>query len=178
MRIIRLFGIALLISMLSACGFHLRGSLGNLPLAFSTLNIALPPTSELHAMLKRNIEASGKVRVIADPKAAQVILAITGDGQAKNVLSLNASGRVQEFQLVRIVSYRLYDAAGRDWLPAGQLSIRRDFSFNDAQVLSKEAEESLLWRDMQNDIVQQLLRRLATAKAPAAPDAPVTPTTH
>jgi LPS-assembly lipoprotein len=42
--------------------------------------------------------------------------------------------------------------------------IRRDISFSDALVLSKEAEEVLLWRDIQNDLVQQLLRRLAAAK--------------
>jgi LPS-assembly lipoprotein len=39
-------------------------------------------------------------------------------------------------------------------------------SFNDAQVLAKEAEEQLLFRDMQNDMVQQILRRLAAAQKP------------
>jgi LPS-assembly lipoprotein len=42
-------------------------------------------------------------------------------------------------------------------------------TFDDASVLSKEGEEELLWRDIQNDLVQQLLRRLAKAKQPAAP---------
>jgi LPS-assembly lipoprotein len=151
--------------LLSACGFQLRGSYA---LPFDTLHIALPTSSELHAMLKRNIEASTKTRIVDDPKQAQAILSIVGDGQAKNILSLNPSGRVREFQLVRTVTYRLRDAAGRDWLPTSQVTIRRDFSFDDAQVLAKEAEEALLWRDMQNDIVQQLLRRLAAARPPAA----------
>ena len=36
----------------------------------------------------------------------------------------------------------------------------------------KEQEEILLYRDMQNDLVQQLLRRLAAAKMPAAAPKP------
>jgi len=34
-------------------------------------------------------------------------------------------------------------------------------------VLAKESEEALLYRDMQSDLVQQILRRLAAIK-PAA----------
>ena len=94
------------------------------------------------------------------------MLTITGDTQAKNVLSLDTSGKVREFQLVRTVGFRLHDSAGRDWLAPGQVVIRRDFAFSDAQILAKEAEEALLWRDMQTDMVQQLLRRIATARTP------------
>ena len=153
---------------LSACGFQLRGS-HSLP--FDTVHIALPTTSELHAMLKRSIEASSRTRVIDSAKEAQAILTIAGDTQARNILSLDTSGRVREFQLIRTVTYRLHDPAGRDWLPASQVAIRRDISFSDAQVLAKESEEALLWRDMQNDLAQQLLRRLSAAKPPQATEA-------
>ena len=168
MRIIRLWSIVLLAGLLAGCGFQLRGSLGNIALPFSTLHITLPASSEMHAMLKRHIEATSKTRVVDSPAGAQAILDIAGDTQAKNVLSLDTSGRVREFQLVRTLGFRLYDVAGRDWLPLGQVVIRRDFAFNDAQILAKEAEEALLWRDMQTDLAQQLLRRLSAAKPPAA----------
>jgi LPS-assembly lipoprotein len=51
-------------------------------------------------------------------------------------------------------------------VPQNSLELTRDISFNDAQVLAKEAEEELLFRDMQNDMVQQILRRLAAARKP------------
>jgi LPS-assembly lipoprotein len=153
---------------LSACGFQLRGSYS---LPFDTVHITLPTTSELHAILKRSIEASTRTRIVDNPKQAQAILSIAGDTQTKNILSLDTSGRVREFQLVRTVTYRLHDPAGRDWLPTAQIAIRRDISFSDAQVLAKEAEEALLWRDMQGDLAQQLLRRLSAARPPAAPEA-------
>lgn len=161
----RMFLVAVAAMALSACGFHLRGSYA---MNFDTLYIALPETAELRAVLKRNIEASSRARVVDDATSAQAILSITADLPAKNVLSLDSAGRVREFQLVRTVGFRLHDADKRDLLPPGQIVIRRDITFNDAQVLSKESEELLLWRDIQDDLVQQMLRRLAAAKAKPA----------
>lgn len=153
---------------LSGCGFQLRGSRAPIDLPFGTVFIALPTTSELHAQLRRSIEATGTTRVVGDAKSAQVTLAIVGDSQAKNVLSLDTSGKVREFQLVRTLGFRVHDAAGRDWLPAAQIVVRRDMYFSDQQILAKEAEEAQLWRDMQNDLAYQMMRRLGAAKAPAA----------
>jgi len=159
-RILILIAIALS-GALGGCGFQLRG---NYALPFDTLYLALPDTSELHAVIKRNLEALTQARVVADAKQAQATLVVTGDSQVKNVLSLSAAGRVSEYQLVRTFGFRVSDAADRELIPASQIVVRRDISFSDAQVLSKEAEETALWRDMQNDLVQQLLRRLSTAK--------------
>jgi LPS-assembly lipoprotein len=46
------------------------------------------------------------------------------------------------------------------------VQLTRDVTYNDAEILAKEAEEQLLFRDMQTDMVQQILRRLAAAKPP------------
>lgn len=157
----------------TGCGFQLRGSRAPVELPFETLYIALPTTSDLHAQLKRSIEATDKTRVIGDPKSAQVTLSFVGDQQAKNVLSLDTSGKVREFQLVRTLSFRLHDAAGRDWLPVTQIAARRDMYFSDQQILAKEAEEATLWRDMQSDLAYQMMRRLGAAKPPSDVAVPV-----
>lgn len=146
---------------LGACGFHLRGSY---TMPFDTIYVALPENNEFRAMLKRNIEASTQARFVGEAKEAQAVLTVTGDIPAKNVLSLDSAGRVREFQLVRTFSFRLHTPENRDLMTPGRIVIRRDITFNDAQVLSKESEEQLLWRDIQDDLVQQLLRRLAAAK--------------
>jgi LPS-assembly lipoprotein len=54
-------------------------------------------------------------------------------------------------------------------VPAAEILQKRDISFNESAVLAKDAEEDLLYRDMQTDIVQQLLRRLATVDHAARP---------
>lgn len=158
MRRLLLLVVALLVS---ACGFHLRGEYS---LPFDKLYISLPETAELHAVLKRNIEASTQTRVVGKQSEAQATLQIVGDAAVKRILSLNSAGRVREYQLVRTFVFKVMHPKGGEYVPQGSIVISREMTFDDAAVLSKEAEEVLLWRDIQNDLVQQLLRRLATAK--------------
>jgi LPS-assembly lipoprotein len=152
--------------LLSACGFHLRGVVD---MPYSSLYIALPESNSLRAKLARNIKAGSKTVVADSAKESQAVIGITGDSMVKNVLSLNSAGRVREYQLVRTFSYRVYDPEGRDVIPPGQIVVKRDITFDDSQVLSKQAEEVLLVRDMEDDLVQQLLRRLAASKPEFAP---------
>ena len=155
---------ALLLSLLlAACGFQLRGSYS---LPYDTLYIAMPETNALRATLKRSIEASTQTRVVDSAKEAQAVLTVVSDTPVKAVLSINSAGRVAEYQLVRNFIFQLADGSGKPLMPASTISIHRDITFNDAEVLSKESEESLLWRDIQNDLVQQLLRRLAAKPKP------------
>jgi len=153
----------ILVLLLAACGFQLRGAY---PLPFDKLYINLPEVSELHALLKRSIAAGSNARIVGAQKDAQATLLVLGDVPTKNILSLSATARAREYQLVRSFTFRVVDDKGRDWLPQNQIIIRRDITFNDDLVLSKESEEALLWRDIQSDLVQQILRRLSAAKPP------------
>ncbi len=150
-----------LVATLAACGFQLRGAY---TLPFATLHVELPESSELHALIKRNVEASSSTRVLESAKSADAKLRILSNAQTKQVLSTNAAGQVREYELIRSFGFQLVDKDNRALLPPSQIVIRRDITYSDAQVLSKEAEETLLWRDMQNDLVQQLMRRLSAAK--------------
>jgi LPS-assembly lipoprotein len=102
---------------------------------------------------------------------------VTSEERGKTILSFDTSGQVREFQLRYRLSFRVRDARGRDYLPQSEIRLTRDISYSNTQVLAKESEELLLFRDMQGDMVQQILRRLAAAPAepisfePAAKDA-------
>jgi len=117
--------------------------------------------------LKRNIQAGTRAKVVDDAKQAEAVLEFTREAREKAILSLTAQGRVREFQLRYVVGFRVHDGKGRDFVPATTVTLIRDITFNDSDVLAKETEEGLLYRDMQSDMVQQILRRLAVAK-PAA----------
>ena len=147
--------------LLTACGFQLRGQQ---TLPFRSLYIAISPSSQLGAELKRNITAGTETRLVDTPEEAQAILSISNELREKTILSLNSSGKVREFRLRYRVDFRVHDTRGINYIPQNEIVIQRDFSFNDTQVLAKENEEALLYRDMQNDMVQQILRRLAAAK--------------
>jgi LPS-assembly lipoprotein len=82
----------------------------------------------------------------------------------KHILSLGGQGRVREYQLRFRVGYKLTDGKAATFIAPTEILLKREISFNDSEVLAKEAEEALLYRDMQTDAVQQLLRRLQAAK--------------
>ncbi|HZV67738.1 MAG TPA: LPS assembly lipoprotein LptE, partial [Telluria sp.] len=60
--------------------------------------------------------------------------------------------------------FHVLDAKGGELLGRTEISLKRSLSFNETEVLAKESEETLLYRDMQTDLVQQILRRLAAIK--------------
>jgi LPS-assembly lipoprotein len=65
------------------------------------------------------------------------------------------------------LAFRLHDADGLDWLPAGEIVVRRSYTFNETEVLARDAEEQRLLREMQSDAIAQLIRRLQAARKPA-----------
>lgn len=156
--------ILLLAVSLSACGFQLRGSYS---LPWESLYLGMPENSEMYAQIKRSIEASTPTRIVKDPKEAQASLIILRNDQAKNILSLSGAGLVREFQLMRTFVYRIQDASGKELAPASQIILQREMNFDDKRIFASEAEEVTLWREMQVDLVQQLLRRLSAASRAA-----------
>jgi LPS-assembly lipoprotein len=148
--------------LLSACGFHLRGSGATAALPFKLLYVT-PGDSPLGVELKRYIVSSGSA-ITTDPNAAQVIIDVLSDVREKTILSLNSLGRVREYTLSYRVSFRVRDSKQNELLAPSEITLRRTLSFNEAQALAKEAEEATLYRDLQSDMVQQLLRRIAAIK--------------
>ncbi len=159
----RTLAAAALVLGLAACGFQLRGT-AELP--FETLY--MPSESGGVALeLKRNIQAGTRTTVVDDPKKAQAVMEFVRETREKVILSLTGAGRVREFQLRYVVGFRVHDGKGTEFIPASVIQLQRDVTFNDAEVLAKEAEEQLLYRDMQTDMVQQIMRRLSSARRPS-----------
>lgn len=159
----RLLAAASLLPLLAACGFQLRRAPD---FAFDTMLLGAPANSSLGNELKRTIAASGRVQVLdpAQLARAQVVLDLLAEQREKVVVGLSATGQVREFQLRTRLRFRLRTPAGKELIPETELLQQRDISFNESAVLAKESEENLLYRDMQTDLVQQLMRRLAAVK--------------
>ncbi len=149
--------------LLAGCGFQLRSTAA---LPFDTLYMPPNASPGMARDLKRNIQSGTRTTVVDDPKQAEALLEFSQEAHEKQILSLTASGRVREFQLRYRVSFRVHDGKGGEFLPTSTVQLTRDVSFNDSEVLAKETEEQLLYRDMQFDMVQQIMRRLAAAQRP------------
>jgi LPS-assembly lipoprotein len=155
------FCLAASVLLLPACGFQLRG-VANLP--FESIYVQAASKSLLAQEIKRAVRAGSSTRVIEQPDQAEVTLQIINELQERQILSLTGGGRVAEYQLRYRVQFRLTDAQKRERIPASEILLSRDYSYRDDQVLSKESEEALYYRDMRSDAVQQLIRRLQVAK--------------
>ncbi|MGH8687581.1 MAG: LPS assembly lipoprotein LptE [Burkholderiales bacterium] len=151
---------ALLVLTLAACGFELRGS-ANLP--FSTIYVP-NATSGIALDLKRNIQSGTSTRVVDNPRDAAARLQFSEETRSKDILSLNASGRVREYRLIYRVGFSVIDGKGGEYLPTRVITLSRDVTYDDSVALAKETEEELLFKDMQSDMVQQIVRRLSASE--------------
>jgi len=152
-----------LLATLASCGFHLRGQA---TYTFSSIYVNVTGAPVFESELKRALEGAGSAKLAATPTAAQVILDIPPVVDEKDVLSLSPAGSVREYALVMRVNFRIHDADGLDWLPPAEIVIRRSYTFNETEVLARDAEEQRLLREMQSDAIAQLIRRLQAAKKP------------
>jgi len=145
---------------LAGCGFELRKA----PV-FAFKSIAVSGNSALVNQVRRNLRAAGTVTVLpGDDKSAEAVLDIMGEDRDRLVVSTNAAGLLRELQLVLKVRFRLHTPAGKDLLAVSEMTQTRDLTFNETNVLAKEGEADLLFRDMQIDIAQQMVRRLGAVK--------------
>ncbi len=161
----RLFALGLA-AALAGCGFQLRQT-SDYP--FKTLFAGFSVTSPLGAELSRQLRGTGRIELLTEARQAQqadVILDILQEQRQRVVVGTNASGQVRELQLRMTVKFRLRTPQGVEWVEPVELYQQRDLSFSETAALSKEIEEAMLYRDMQNDIVQQIVRRLSRLKPP------------
>lgn len=151
---------------LAGCGFRLRGAL---KLPFASLRSNLSEHSEIGRELRAQLQASG-VQLVEPALAgqlqapAEVELTVLNEQRERAVVGITSIGQVRELQLRVRFKFRVRSGKGRDLIDDLELLQERDLSYDEALVLGKQAEEELLYREMQSDIVRQLMRRLAAIR--------------
>ncbi|NEX60731.1 LPS-assembly lipoprotein LptE [Noviherbaspirillum galbum] len=145
---------------LAGCGFQLRGSDGSAAIPFKTIYLTLPDTSPLGVELRRNLRGRG-VNIVADRQGAEAVIEALAETRDRVVQSLNTQGRIRELALLYRLRFRILDRTGKELLVPTDITLKRIVTYNESQAVAKEKEEELLYRDMQSDLVQQVLRRLS-----------------
>lgn len=158
----------ILAAALSGCGFHLRGA-GSAQLPYKSMYIALPETAEVNIWLQRYIRAARNTEITNEAKQAEAVFVQVSDTRTKSILSVNAQGSIREFRLQLDYTFRIIDAKGREVVAPNTINLVRDLTYDASNILAKNQEERVLWRDMTNELVNQIMRRLAIIK-PKNPD--------
>lgn len=146
---------------LAGCGFQLRRT-ADLP--FKTLYAGFAPGSQIGEQFRRELVRRTTTKLVSRPEDAQVVLQITGEQREKDIVAYSSVGRPRLFELRQRLSFRAYDGGEVEYIPPSVIVLRRDISAADNQLTARVDEEVLLFRDMQDDMVNQLLRRLATIR--------------
>lgn len=144
--------------LLAGCGFKPRGAPA---LQFSSIHLqGFAPRSPLAAELRRVL--APRLQVLDDPARAQVVLQALSEGRERSVVASTTAAQVRELQLRVKLDFRAQTPGGRELIPRAELLLQRDLSYRETAALAKEYEEAELFREMQADVVDQVLRRLAS----------------
>lgn len=152
-------------SFLTGCGFHLRNSF---TLPFETLYLDMESNSRFAATLTRLLRASSNVRLVSDAKDAEAILRITKNTSSRDVISYSTSGRAREFQLKNVITFTVTAPDGSEYLSPTTLTATRDITYDDSDYLSRDSEEAMIKSEMQNDLINQMIRRIERTAKPIA----------
>jgi LPS-assembly lipoprotein len=154
--------------LLGGCGFALRQSP---KFAFESLQVSNQENTVVSRALQRALSTSG-VQVYTTAGAApapgqlpQVVLNVLVDQRERAVVGQTDSGQVREMQLRTRFRFTLSTQRGKRLIEESELLLERDISYTETAALAKATEEQLMYTDMVNDMVQQLMRRLAAVKS-------------
>lgn len=166
----------LLAVALAGCGFHLRGS------AFqgaATLSPELKimfiegasQNSALMTALRADLKANN-VKIVDSSGEAIAIMRIISNNFNRRTLSVSSvTGKVSEYELHYEVTFVVNNKDGDIVVPTQRARLIRDYTFDKNRVLGKDSEESILRKEMERDIVQQIMIRLqANARKVVVPD--------
>jgi LPS-assembly lipoprotein len=147
---------------LAGCGFELKRPP---ELSFKTIQLTgFAARSPLATEMKKSIDASATTRVVEAAKDAQVVLQVLGEVREKSVVAQTSDNQIREFELRYRFGFRVRTVAGKDLIPESEILLKRSLTYTETAALAKEQEEAFLYRSMQNDIVSQVLRRLASVR--------------
>ena len=125
------------------------------------------PATDIAPALRNALKSAGTQ--ISD--SAPMVLQLKAEQYGKRVLSVDSSGRAQEYGLSYTIRF-LLKAEGAEgenavmWLAEESVIQTRDLRFDSAAVLGTEGEEAQLKAEMRQDAILQILRRLQAVKPP------------
>jgi LPS-assembly lipoprotein len=154
---------------LGGCGFKLRG---DQRFSFTSLHSGFSAYSDMGAQFRRTVRQSESTTLVDLASEAQARLIIVHEAREKEIVGLSTSGRPREYQLRLRLNFRvqgpLSDDPMTELLGSTEILLRRDVSTSDLQYTAKLQEEEILYKEMQGDLIQQLMRRLAAIRMPVA----------
>jgi len=152
--------LALLVLLLSGCGFQLRGQASLPPEMEKTRMVIDDEYSALARRVRVMLERSGVQFVPAEEASA--ILEIPENAVVTEVLTIADNARVREYRVTHTVKFRLTDAKGQELVGWQTLRQAREISFDEQRILASSREQEYLRQDLAETMAQLLVARLGS----------------
>ena len=147
-----------LVLLLASCGFQLRGERAT---GLKSIHV---PGGGIAQEIRRTL-AGGPTKVMPTVEGAEAVLQILSENREKTVAAITGSGRVYEYRLTLSVRYRMAVPGREEPVIAPTEAVaRRLITYSEAAPIAKEAEEQLLFQDMQLELADKILRQVAVAR--------------
>ena len=148
-----------LLLLLSACGWHLRGA-NQVDLDINSVYIrAENVTSNMASDLKRALTVN-RIAVTDSSTGADYAIFLSHERNSRRAVSVGNDALVTEYELTLSIDYRIEDSGGKIVAPKRKAEVIRSYEFDRNAMVAKAQEESLILSEMQNAIIQQILRQL------------------
>lgn len=153
--------IALIALAIAGCGFALRGAT---EIPFATIYSGFPDSNPIGAEFRRQLRASAGTRVVEQPQDAEAQFQVLTEAREQEILAFTTTGRPREYQLRLRLVFRVHDGRDREFIGPSEIVLRRDLTTTDTRLTGRAQEDAQLYREMEIELVQQLIRRLAAVK--------------
>ena len=148
-------------ALTSGCGFHLRGQV---TLPFDNMFVNMPVNNRMAAEIRRALKGGTNVTLLDSAEQAQAVLELVSSRRNREVLALNSKGEAREYELTLQLTFRVASPDGDEYMPPTTFTGSRQMSYNEEDYLSRDTEENLLYAEIQQDLITQLLNRLSALK--------------
>jgi len=158
-RCLPVTAIALLLALLPACGFQLRGDV-ELPLALQETYLeSKNPYTGMARALRVELEAAGG-RIMESSEQAAAVLHIIREISENRILSVGSTGKASEYELFNEVVFSLSDAQGEVLIKPQTVRMTRDLVFDETELLGKISEAEGIHRQMRRNMARQIIIRI------------------
>lgn len=158
---VKLTSVVLMASLLSACGFHLRGDY-SVPEELKTISLtSYDQYSSFTRMMKGQLRLS-EIDIVP-PSASIPNLHLLSEGVGERTLSLYQNTRAAEKELTFRASYRVTvpELGSKTF----STSVTRSYLDNPLTALAKSVERDMIEDEMRKLAASQIIRQMARLKA-------------
>jgi len=149
----------LLLVLLSACGFKLRGGVDLPPLLQETYIESESPFTGMARSLRAELETSG-ARIVDSSEQATAVLRVINEKSENRILSVGSTGKASEYELFEEVTFELVDRDGKVLVQRQNLRMVRDLVFDEKELLGKVSESEQLHVQMRRSLARQIITRI------------------